>query len=564
MSSHFDVVIVGQGLAGTALAWLLRWRGARVLVVDRDQAFTSSRISAGLITPVTGQKMTRSWRFEELWPVAASHYRRAELETGRRFFRRTSMVRLFTSLAEHRQFEQCFPVTDAHPDVEFSSEPVDPQAFDVFHGGFVMSEGGQLDVVTYLEGSRQVFENDGCFHKRDLRFPEDVEFFPDGVRLPSMNIAANFLVLCQGFDGIGHHWFRDVQFKPCKGEILTIRIPGLAEERVVHRGIWLAPQGNHVFKVGATYEWTVLNGEPTVQGRDEITARLKSFLRLPFEVLAHSAAVRPIHKNQYPLLGFHPQWPQLGYFNGLGSKGTLHSPFFSQQLARAILDRTPVEAELDVTRRTPWTDPAARLKRDQAFHVKRGQPPLTQQAQDAVRGVVSQGDVVIDATTGNGYDTQFLAELVSPSGRVYAFDVQGAALEKTGRRLEEAGHKNVLLLNQCHSEMVNQIPTSHHGYVAAVMFNLGYLPGADKQVTTSAATSIEAIAQALALIREGGVVTVLAYTGHDGGASEAQAVADSLDRLDRNQFEVRTVESQPGRTSGPRMFLITRLSPQRH
>jgi glycine oxidase len=98
-----DGVIVGQGLAGTVLAWQLRFRGVRVLVLDDPKPMTASRIAAGLVTPITGQRLVPSWRFSEFWPVAVEFYRRVERETGVMFFREVPMVRLFKSEAERER-----------------------------------------------------------------------------------------------------------------------------------------------------------------------------------------------------------------------------------------------------------------------------------------------------------------------------------------------------------------------------------------------------------------------------------------------------------------------------
>ena len=172
--------------------------------------------------------------------------------------------------------------------------------------------------------------------------------------LPRLGVAARRIVFCQGIDANDNPWFLDVQFKPAKGEILTLRIPGLKEDRVVHRGVWLAPLGNEIFRAGSTYEWNQLDSQPTTQGRDEILFKLREFLRLPFEVIGHQAAVRPIHRNQYPVLGVHPVYPQLGYFNGLGSKGSLHAPFFARQFAKALSDGGPIDRDVDLNYKTTW------------------------------------------------------------------------------------------------------------------------------------------------------------------------------------------------------------------
>ena len=147
---------------------------------------------------------------------------------------------------------------------------------------------------------------------------------------------------------IANPWFQHIQFKPAKGEILTVRIRGLTEERIVHRGVWLMPLGDELFRVGATYEWSQLDSQPTVTGREEICSRLKEFLRLPLEVIGHDAAVRPILKHQYPVVGMHPGQPRLGYFNGLGSKGSLQAPWLAHHFANALTGRGTLDPEVDM------------------------------------------------------------------------------------------------------------------------------------------------------------------------------------------------------------------------
>jgi glycine oxidase len=183
-------------------------------------------------------------------------------------------------------------------------------------------------------------------HERDL------ELINDGIVLPRLGVTARRLVFCEGIDAMSNPWFRSVRFKPAKGEILTLRIPGLTERRVIHRGVWLAPLGGELYRAGSTYEWQQLDKVPTAEGRDEIVSRLRQFLRLPFEVIGHEAAVRPIHRNQYPVLGLHPDHPQLGYLNGLGSKGTLHAPFFARHLAKVLMEDETIDPEVDLNRRT--------------------------------------------------------------------------------------------------------------------------------------------------------------------------------------------------------------------
>lgn len=146
----------------------------------------------------------------------------------------------------------------------------------------------------------------------------------------------------------------------------------------------------------------------------------------------------------------------------------------------------------------------------------------TELAQLLLGRALKAGDWVVDATAGNGYDTAWLAERVGPGGQVFAFDVQAAALAVAGERVK--GMEQVTLFHAGHERMWESLPGEAKGRVAGVMFNLGYLPGAVKDVVTRAETTVAALRQAVPLLAIGGLVSVVVYPGHPGGAEEAEAV----------------------------------------
>ena len=332
VSCECDVVLIGQGLAGTALAWQLRWRGSRVMVIDREAATTSSRIAAGLITPITGQRLKTTWRLAEFWPVAERFYRQVETLTNCRFFDQRRMVRLFADERESDLFKK--RAANEFGDLVHQPAPlIDETCFANPLGGFEMTTAGQLNVTRYLSASRDDFARLGGYLAADIDPQHDLEFDATDVLLPRWGIKTRRVIFCQGIDAAHNPWFREVRFDATKGEILTLRIPDLTEQRIVHRGIWLAPIGDGLFRAGSTYERNQLDTVPTRQGRDEICSRLREFLHLPFEVIDHSAAVRPIIFGRHPVVGLHPVYPQLGYFNGLASKGVLQAPLLASRFA---------------------------------------------------------------------------------------------------------------------------------------------------------------------------------------------------------------------------------------
>lgn len=329
--------MVGQGLAGTAVGWHLLRRGRSVLVADRDRG-CCSRLAAGLITPITGKRLARSWRWDELYPTVVAFYRAAEQETGETFFYQKPALRLFASAGERAKYQGA----DLAPDVR-------SDWFDAPLGGFLMPDAARLDVPTYLDASRTHFAARGAFETAEVNLTT-IEPAADGVRVQELDLTAERLVFCRGFDPSEDPWFGGVRFNAAKGEFLTVRAPNLVERRVVHHGVWLCPLGGGHFRAGATYSWHRLDGEPAPQGRAEIETRLRAFLKVPFEVIDHQAAVRPIIDASVPAVGVHPHFPRLAYLNGLGSKGSLLAPFFANQLVSHLLGEGDIDPEVSVAR----------------------------------------------------------------------------------------------------------------------------------------------------------------------------------------------------------------------
>lgn len=150
---------------------------------------------------------------------------------------------------------------------------------------------------------------------------------------------------------------------------------------------------------------------------------------------------------------------------------------------------------------------------------------IVDQAKAILSEKLNAGDWVIDATAGNGHDTLFLKQCVGEEGKVWAFDVQAQALEQTQLRLSEAGFKaGVEYIHAGHEHLLEKIPEAAQGKIAAIMFNLGYLPGGDKALITKTETTLSALNQSLEVLEPGGILSIILYPGHSGGNEEAEAV----------------------------------------
>ena len=179
----------------------------------------------------------------------------------------------------------------------------------------------------------------------------------------------------------------------------------------------------------------------------------------------------------------------------------------------------------------------------------------TELAMSVTLAYVGKGDTVVDATCGSGQDTVVLSRAVGESGQVYAFDIQKKALLLTETRLHAHGCGNVHLLMKSFAEMGEHIPASS---AAAVVFNLGYLPGGDHSITTTADETLLGLECALKAIRTGGIVTVVLYDGHEAGADEKQRVISWAEGLDPKKYHAAFVSLINQKNNPPEILWLTK------
>ena len=186
---------------------------------------------------------------------------------------------------------------------------------------------------------------------------------------------------------------------------------------------------------------------------------------------------------------------------------------------------------------------------------------LAETAHQLIEKHLAAGDNAIDATIGNGHDTVFLARIVGLNGSVFGFDIQEQAIQSTSQRLQKQNlDTQVSLVVASHADMKQHLPQSKHRQVAAIMFNLGYLPGADKRLTTQTETTLNALNVGCDLLAPRGLMSVMVYPGHVGGDEEAQAVTQWFQSLDPHKFVGEVIDCQHPKPQSPRLFVIRKSS----
>lgn len=551
----FDVVIVGQGLAGTALAWQLHLHGMTFCIVDREHGVTASTVGAGLITPITGQRFVRTDEYPHHWQAAQTHYQHVERLIGHRVLDQNPSMRIFQSASDVQQFER------RRAQFEDAVADAPKQALASFNapfGGFFMHPAGRLHAKPYLSASREFFRHHASYRMADMEPRRDVRSDAAGVSVSvgAQQVTAKWLVFCQGFCGRSNPWFPGVPDKPVRGDILRVRVDGLEADHVVHGRVWMAPQHDGSFLTGSTHDWNNLSNEPDDAGRQQILDRLAKMIRDPVRVQSHAAAVRPATSDRRPVVGFHPEARRIGVFNGLGGRGALLAPWCAALLVRSLQtdSETYIPEELHCGR---FCAPPL-VASGSSSHERESTRRLTSRVHDFVKQHVTEGDCAIDATAGNGHDTLFLARRIGPSGRIISIDLQSEAVEQTRKRLREANQSNAIVIQDNHVRLT-QIAAEHDlKSVQVIMFNLGYRPGGNRKVITETSTTLPALQQAVDLVTVGGAVSVVAYRGHDGGQQEFSTVRSFFEQIDPERFSVRRQNAAADDDLSPVFFLAIR------
>ena len=338
-----EILIAGQGLAGTALAWALHERGVPFLIVDPNEKETCSKIAAGLVTPITGKRVKPSWRMEELLPVALGLYHRVGKLLGANFCHAVAMVRLFKEPREVEWWRGRAGDVGLDQWVDAKAPLVDVSQFHSELGGFVQSHAGWLDTAAYLEASRTFFEKNEAW-QQGVVAEDEIEVHDDHIRWRGRSFSR--VVFCSGAEQRrDSRFFSWLNFGCARGVIASLKAD-LNETRIINRGCWLLPRAADEWRAGSTYEFDL--NTPMETSVEDLRGKLMQLLRVPFEISGAQAGIRPIIKHRQLVLGRHPAHPRVCVFNGLGSKGALRAPFFARMLVNHLLDEAPIDIEVDV------------------------------------------------------------------------------------------------------------------------------------------------------------------------------------------------------------------------
>lgn len=343
-----DYFILGQGLCGTLLSWYLIKAGKKVLLIDEPKPFTASRVASGVINPVTGRRIVRTWRIEELLPFASAAYTAFGEELGVELVRQCNILDFHPSLQMKEAFETRLP-----EEQQYLRHPANADEWNTyFNYHFGVGEINPcllVDMHAMLNGCRTQLQTQNALLAEAFSWNDCVVSDDE---ISYKGIQAKKIICCEGVAGFVNPYFKNLPYSRMKGEALIVAIPGLPRNHIYKQGLNIVPWKNDQFWIGSTYEWNFANVLPTPAWRKKVEEQLKYWLKIPFEIVDHLASERPANMERRPFVGLHPQHTTVGILNGMGAKGCSLAPFFAKQLADHLVNGLPIYADADVQRFT--------------------------------------------------------------------------------------------------------------------------------------------------------------------------------------------------------------------
>ncbi|MDR7132094.1 glycine/D-amino acid oxidase-like deaminating enzyme [Algoriphagus sp. 4150] len=342
---EIDFLLIGHGLAGTALAYRLKQAGKKIRVIDQPEANNSSRIAAGLFNPVTGRKMVKTWKADALFPVIVPFYKELERITGSKFLTEKAIYRPFLSIEEQNEWMG----HSADPDFEVYLKQIYSESQSEFlrdpFGGVMLRNSGWLNIRNLLDAMSSYFEEELILEK----FDESL-FSREDACWSYKDLKAKAVVYCNGLGAMNSRFFSFLPFAPVKGEILEVK-QKFTPDYIVNRGVFRVHLGKGIHRVGSTYTKHDLDVGVTNAAQTEILEKLTDLVRLPVEeIISHKTGIRPATRDRKPFLGKHPTEEGVYIFNGFGAKGVSLIPYFSGIMATHLLNEKAIDSEVGIAR----------------------------------------------------------------------------------------------------------------------------------------------------------------------------------------------------------------------
>jgi glycine/D-amino acid oxidase-like deaminating enzyme len=341
-----DYLIIGQGISGTWLSYYFLKAGKSFLVIDNELPNSSSRIAAGIINPVTGRRIVKTWMIDELLAFLVHAYE----ELGKELHITTISQRNIIDFHPTPQMKLAFEER-LNEKADFLYKPDEENDFrNLFNYDFgygIIQPCYMVNLKEIIPAWRKKLQKANYLLKDNFELAEIKE---SSKGILYKNISAGKIIFCDGITATQNPYFKNLPFALNKGEVIIIESENIPTEFIFKKGLVIAPLGNQFYWVGSNNQWDFADDKPTAPFRLQAETLLKNWLKIPFKIADHAASVRPANLERRPFIGFHPVYQNIGIMNGMGAKGCSLAPYFAKQLVDYELTGKKIDPLADIAR----------------------------------------------------------------------------------------------------------------------------------------------------------------------------------------------------------------------
>ncbi len=341
-----DYIVVGLGLSGISFCQKLSSHHKSFVAIDHGKQ-SASRVASGLFNPIALKRTKPAWKGPQLMTMAIPFYKALETDMGIQCVHHASILKIMQQTADINDWHCASAIADyksyLNHDIVQNSNPVIAAPL----GFGVVKKTGWVDTALlvdryslYLDNKKALIKT--AFDSNALQITENGVMYK--------KIEAKHIVFTQGVGLISNPRFSFIPLQKTKGELMDIECEDLQEKSIIHGGVFMIPLGNNRYRVGSTYNWKDKTEGTTTNATSSLQKKLNDIISAPYRMISQSAGFRPTTPDRRPVIGVHPEFPQLAICNGMGSRGVLQAPFCAGLLYDHIEKGSTIPHEININR----------------------------------------------------------------------------------------------------------------------------------------------------------------------------------------------------------------------
>ena len=341
MKEKLDYIVIGQGIAGTTIAWWLHLNKKIFYILNDEKKNTSSAAALGIYNPITGRNSVKTWNAEILFKELEKFYSKVEKKINKKILYKKNIYRPYKNIKEANLWNK--KISNSKYENYIKSEVNNKKTNGLYDelGGIITSKSGYINVNKYISESKKYFISLGRYKKYKLN---NKKILIKNNKIKIKNWNANNIIMCIGIDETNNKLFSYLPFKHVTGSSITIKSK-LKINNIINKGISIIPLKNNLKNVGSTY-----GNETNNNGLQELIDKLSKLLKIKYTIIKKKFGIRPATIDRKPFVGKHPIFDNLYILNGLGSKGISLAPFCSKELFNSIEQKSKINFEINVKR----------------------------------------------------------------------------------------------------------------------------------------------------------------------------------------------------------------------